>query len=121
MSTERLALRAPDYIKIMARLIADHGWCGDGVERESEHAPAGLDLAHAALWAVGGEGCRPRNLKPGDDDRVAEILDHLEDPRGLNMSVVDYEHKYAGVSADLIAWDIAIAAWRYETALVVAA
>lgn len=117
MSATTLALRAPDYIKITASLIAAHGWCGSIHDPIGSDSPLGLDLSRAVLWAVAGEGARPRDLDELQGARVDEVLEHLEGPRGLNMSVVEYEREFAGTSAQNIAWELAIVALRYETDL----
>lgn len=117
MIAETLALRAPDYMKIVASLIAAHGWCGDASDPIAGDGPAGLNLTRAAMWAVGGQGCHPRDLTDAQAEMLAEVLDHLEADRGLGRSVDEYERATAGTRGDLVAWEIAIAAWRYETDL----
>lgn len=121
MSATTLAPRAPEYIKITASLIADHGWCGSIHDPIASGSPVGLDLTRAALWAVGGKGARPRDLDEVQEARVDELIEHLEAERGLGMSVTAYERKFAGVSADLVSWEILLAAMRYEADLAPAA
>lgn len=121
MSTETLALRAPDYIKIAARLIAAHGWCSASLFNVADGAPTGLNLARAVVWAVAGRPCAPRDLTPAEAERVDEVLDHLEGPRGLGMEVSEYERAFASASAPNVAWEIELAGWRYETLLAPAA
>lgn len=109
------ALRAPDYIKRAAQLIAVHGWCGNC---QSPLSLTGLNLVRAVMWAVAGRPCTPRDLTPVEAERVDEVLEHLEAERGLDMSVSDYERRFASASARLVAWEIDLAGLRYDRLLV---
>jgi hypothetical protein len=40
------ALRAPDYIKITASLISEHGWCGSNADPIGNDQPLCLNLPH---------------------------------------------------------------------------
>jgi hypothetical protein len=111
-------LRAPDYIKIAAQLISEHGWCGSNVDPIGHDCPQGLHLTRAAMWAVGGVGCQPRDLSTDQTERLAEVLDHLEAPLGLGMAVGEYERHAAGVSPQSVAFELLVAAVRYEGSLV---
>lgn len=113
------ALRAPDYIKAAAAFIAEYGWCGSNVDPIGQDAPPGLNLSRAVMWAVGGQGCLARDLVDDQSDRVSEVLDHIEGPLGLGMSVSAYEQQFAGVSARNVAFELLVAAVRYEGSLVV--
>lgn len=111
-------LRAPDYIKIAAGLITEHGWCGSNADPIGHDQPPGLTLATAAIWAVGGAGCQPRDLTPEQSERVAEVLDHVEDRLGLGVSVGEYERHAAGASPHSVAFELLVAAVRIEMGLI---
>lgn len=115
------ALRAPDYIKITAALIAEHGWCGSSVDPIGTDGPPGLNMARAVMWAVGGVRCLARDLTPEQGERVDEVLEHIEAPLGLGMPVSVYEREFAGVSAKNVAFELLVCAVRYESSLVVVA
>lgn len=113
------ALRAPDYIKTAAAFIAEYGWCGSNADPIGQDAPPGLTLTRAVLWAVGGQGYLARDLSDIQSDQVSEVLDHLEAPMGLGMTITAYEQEFAGVSARNVAFELLVAAVRYEGSLVV--
>lgn len=112
------ALRAPEYLKIAASLIGEHGWCGSNADPISQDGPPGLNLTQAAMWAVGGVGCLPRNLTEEQSERVAEVVDHYEGPLGFDAPLGECEQGLAGVSAANVACELLLAAVRYESALV---
>lgn len=114
VDSETLTFRAPDYIKAAASLIAAHGWCNSTPGPVPSQSPTGLNLVRAVIWAVADRRCAPRDLTTCEHERVDEVLDHLEAERGLNMPVSEYERKFAAASAENIAWELTIAAWRYE-------
>lgn len=108
MSDGNLPPSAPALIKAAARLITEYGWI---------NSPGGLNVSQAVLQAVGGVGIRPRDLDSIGVALVDEVLSHLEAAHGWGMAVTEYESVHADVSAELIAWDMVIVAWRYETQL----
>lgn len=115
------ALRAPDYIKAAARLIAAHGWCGAPLASSPDLPPTGLGLARAVTWAVAGRRCSPRELTADEADRVDGVLEHLEDAAGLGMPVSAFERRFAAANSVVIAQHLLVAAWRHETELLVGA
>lgn len=73
------------------------------------------DLATAAVWAVHGSPCRPRDLAPGEDVLVAEVCDTLEDRLGKTLPA--YEADHADADAGDIAFDLAWVAFEVEREL----
>lgn len=119
MNAQRLALRAPDYIRIMSRLVAAHGWCGSAASLQMRKPGQGLTLAGAAIWAVSGRECLARNISGDEAERVADVIDHLEAEKGLDMSITEYGRRFAGANALNVSWEILLSAIRYETDLAV--
>lgn len=109
-STATLTSTAPDLIRKVGRLIADHGWLS------FNPGARGLDLAAAARWAVHGSPCPSRDLTALEAAHMVEVLDHIA--QGMKLEIPEYERERANAEPRAVSIELLAFAWVLEGELI---